>query len=161
MGHNDFIIAMAVCANTLGVLLLLLTLFKYVRGKRFLSTACKVTGTLIAVDEKEDNRPAPGLSMHGESKIDTDDRLVHYRTMMYRPIVRYEGPDGKQYVLKTGFSSSKFKEPGGYAVVVFQPNTPQDARMLEFFWFWPQFVSVFGSVLLFIGICTSLMLVLV
>ncbi len=161
MGHNDFVIAIAVFANAIGAVLLLIALLKYSNGKRFLAVAEHVTGTLIDVDTYEDVRPAPGLSMHGESKIDVDDRLVHYRTTMYRPIVRFTDKNGKSHTLKTGFSSSKFKEPGGTAVVVFPAGEPEKAKMLEFFWFWTRLIAVFGVVVLIIGLGTTLVLAVV
>lgn len=152
MGSNDFVIAAAVGGLALGLMLLLLGWKKYVQRKRIVRSWTKTQGTVIAVHRYTDSSPAPGKSMHGQSKIDTDDRLVHYKTKMYGPTVEYEASNGERFTLQTQFSSSAIKTPGNKVDLVYDPVHPSQAHLLEFIWFWAHLLLIFGSCVLLVAL---------
>lgn len=153
MGSNDGIIALALLGCLLGGVLLAWAATKYLRLKSALQHMETVMGIVVDVDQYRDSSPAPGTSMAGESKIDIDDRLVHYKTDMYRPVVAFRTSNGTPHLLQTGFSSNKVKKPGDAMEVVYHPNQPEKAQLKAFYWFWVQLLAIFGGVLLFIGLC--------
>ena len=152
MGSNDAVIAVAVFGLLIGGVLLLIALAQYQKRKRALKVMNSTMGTVVDAERYVDSSTLPGTSMAGESKIEMDDRIVHYKTDMYRPTVAFLAADGQQYVIKTSFSSNKPKAVGDAIEVVYPPDDPGKAMLKEFYWFWVQLWGIFGAVVFLIGL---------
>ena len=116
-------------------------------------------GRVVDSETYTDSSPAPGTSMAGESKIDVDDRLVHYKTKMYRPTVVFEDSKGSTHTITTTFSSNKPKQVGDAVEVVYHPAEPEKAQLKEFYWFWARLLAIFGACILVIGLGALLLVV--
>ena len=90
--------------------------------------------------------------MAGESKIDVDERLVHYKTEMYRPTVQFVAANGQAYTISSSFSSNKPKQVGDVMEVVYWAAEPEKAQLKEFYWFWVRLLAIFGTCVLIIGL---------
>ena len=158
MYNNDFTIAICLFANALALIFLFITYRKFIRAKQFLHNSKSTIGTVISVHEYKDYSPMSGKSMHGKSKIEMDDRVVHHTTKMYKPTVTYV-VNGNKYILKTNYSTSKLKQVGGQIEVLYNIASPQHGKLRMFIYFWTQFFGIFSIIFLTFGL-GSLLLVM-
>lgn len=120
--------------TAVGLLLLAIGVFSFIRTKRFLARAVSVDGVLQGYEERSD-------SEGGSS---------------YHPVVNYTTTDGQHFTFTSNTAAGRKWQPGDAVPLMYDPARPHKARIATFryLWFLAGFMSLMGLGFLIPGVIT-------
>lgn len=129
----------------LGVIILIWTGFKLAAQKRFVNNAEKVTGVIVGYEYSDGSR----IQRSQDTQSGFAGRVDFAQAS---PIISFQAKNGET----VKFISSSSSEAGASEKVelLYDPQTPKNAQLSDFFslWGWIYIISMGGTIMIVIGV---------